>query len=105
MLRSGEVGRRRRAAEVETPKLGELLLSRWARSGSRTEDLTGDGGGKVSSTGLRGIRILLGDPLGLCGLCNCGDSSTWPEPLEVKPGIDWVRDIGGARLATDLDRE
>lgn len=68
MLRRGEDGRRSRwGLLVETPRLGELLLSRWARSGSMTDDRTGDGGGNASSSGFRETRTLLGEPEGLSG--------------------------------------
>lgn len=67
---SGEDGLRSFGADVadETPRLkfGELLLSDSLRSGSRTEIRVGEEG-KVSSIGLRGMRIRLGDPEGLCG--------------------------------------
>lgn len=101
MLRKGDDGRRIRLF-VETPRLGELLRSLWVRSGSRTEDRTGEGGGNASSSGFRGARTLLGDPEGLSGRRNWGNS-IWPDP--VKPGSDCVRDIGGARLATERERE
>lgn len=65
-FRRGEEGRRRRAL-VDTPRLGELLLSLCRRSGSKTDDRTGEGGGKASSAGFRGVRTRLGEPDGLAG--------------------------------------
>ena len=104
-LRRGEDGRRSRwGLLVEIPKLGEVLPSRWVRSGSMTDDRTGDEGGNASSSGFRGTRTLLGEPDGLSGRRSWGDKRMWPELLEAKPGMDWVRDMGGARLATDRER-
>lgn len=58
--------------------------------------------GKTSSTGFRGVRIRLGDPRGLAGRARGEDSKC---PAALKPGNDWVRDIGGARaLVEDFDR-
>lgn len=58
--------------------------------------------GKTSSAGFRGIRTLLGDPIGLAGRW-MGDERRCPAPLN--PGIDCARIIGGARgLVEDLDR-
>jgi hypothetical protein len=45
---------------------GEMLLSGNFRSWSRTETRVGEEG-KASSAGFRGIRIRLGDPVGLSG--------------------------------------
>lgn len=56
--------------------------------------------GKPSSAGFRGMRIRLGDPEGLCGRI-WGENRRWP--VALVPGIDWVRPIGGARLAADRD--
>lgn len=118
-LRSGDEGLRRRPVLfVETPRMGELLPSwrgRWC-SGSRTEERMGDSGGNASSRGFRGVRWPPeaeregdpgGPPEGLSGLPKApprGDSRTWPE--EAKPGMDWVRDMGGgSRLAAERERE
>ena len=102
-LRSGEGGRRSLGTLlVETPRIGELLRSGCLRSGSRTEVRTGEGGGNDSSRGFRGVRILLGEPEGLLGR-SCGEYRIWPEPLT--PGADWVREMGGARLAAERDLE
>lgn len=84
------------------PRTGEMLLSIGCRSWFRTVVLTGEAAGKASSAGLRGVRTRLGDPIGLAGR-NCGEYRIWPDPL--RPGIDCVRDMAGARLATDRERE
>lgn len=83
-----------------TVNVGELLRSRLPlRSGSMTELRTGDEG-KASSTGFRGVRTRLGEPDGLPGRSD-GGNSMWPDPLT--PGIDCVRDMGKPTLAADLD--
>ena len=57
--------------------------------------------GKTSSTGFLGVRTRTGELRGLEGRW-IGDVSRCPAAL--KPGIDWVRDIGGARaLVEDFD--
>lgn len=71
MLR-GETGRRTLGTLVELPRLGELLRSECLRSGSSTDVLTGEAGGKASSSGFRGVRTLLGEPEGLLGR-SCGE--------------------------------
>lgn len=79
--------------------LGELPPSDTFRSWSKTETRVGEEG-YVSSTGFRGRRIRLGEPKGLCGRI-WGENNRWPVALVL--GIDWVRAIGGARLAADRD--
>lgn len=68
----GEAGLRTFGKLVKLPKLGELLRSACRRSGSKTDVRTGEGGGKASSSGLRGVRTLLGEPEGLLGR-SCGE--------------------------------
>jgi hypothetical protein len=46
------------------------------------------------------MRIRLGDPKGLCGRI-CGEYRRLP--VALVPGIDWVRAMGGAKLAADRD--
>ena len=78
------------------PGVGELFLSGNCLSCSRTEDRTGEVGGKTSSAGFLLGLCLLGDPEGLAGRSS-GDDRIRPAPS--MPGIDLVRDIGGgARL-------
>jgi hypothetical protein len=79
--------------------LGELLPSGIFRSWSRTETRVGEEG-NPSSTGFRGMRIRLGDPEGLCGRI-WGENKRWP--VALVPGMDWVRPMGGAKLAADRD--
>lgn len=104
-VRRGDEGLRSRAGVlVETPRIGELLrLSPCLLSGSRTDERTGEMGGKASSMGFLGIRTRLGEPEGLAGRRCCGEYKMWPEPLT--PGMDCVRDMGGARLVVERDRE
>ena len=97
-LRRGDDGLLSFPADSPTPRFGALLLSESLRSVSRTETRVGDEGGNDSSTGFRGTRMRLGDTEGLWGRMNV----RWPAPL--RPGMDWVRAMGGARLAADRDR-
>jgi hypothetical protein len=100
MWRRGDDGRCKRAAALlGGPRPGEVLRSWWW---SRTDDRTGDTGGKDSSTDLRGGRIRWGEPRGLSGRA-WGRKRMWPEP--ETPGKDWVRDMAGGRLAVERDRE
>jgi hypothetical protein len=65
-VRKGDEGRRMRPELLlEIPRPGELLLSVGVRSGSKTDERTGERGGNDSSSGFRGVRTLLGEPEGL----------------------------------------
>lgn len=99
-LRRGDEGLLSLGADSPTPRFGALLLSVSFRSVSRTETRVGDEGND-SSAGFRGTRTRLGDPDGLWGR-NWGENDKWPAPL--RPGMDCVRAMGGARLAAERDR-
>ena len=54
------------------PRIGELLRSPCLLSASSTEVRIGESGGKLSSAGFRGVRVLLGDLDGLEGRTSGG---------------------------------
>ncbi len=101
---SGEDGRRSFGMVVlcvmPMARFGEVLRSGSFRSWSMTETRVGEEG-KASSAGLRGMRMRLGEPVGLCGRI-WGEYRRWP--VAFVPGMDWVRPMGGAKPeAADRD--
>jgi hypothetical protein len=103
-VRSGDAGRRSRALWMPglapRARLGALLLSDSRLSGLCTDMRVGDVG-KASSTAFLGARARLGETEGLDER-SCGEYRMCPAPLT--PGRDWVRAMGGAKLAADRDR-
>ena len=83
------------------PRTGELLRSPCLLSASSTEVRIGESGGKLSSAGFRGTRVLLGDLEGLEGRTRGGYIM---RPAPSRPGIERVRPILGTVKLVDLER-